>query len=57
MHEFSVPIGKNIQEFTYTNLSTSAIILKEKTSRAMKGIGVIRKFNEALPQHSLITIT
>ena len=30
--------------------------IKEKMSKAMKGIGIIRKLNKALPQHSLITI-
>ena len=27
-----------------------------KMSKAMKGIGIIRKLNKALPQHSLTTI-
>ena len=30
--------------------------IKEKMSKAMNGIGVIRKLNKVLPQHSLITI-
>ena len=30
--------------------------IKEKMSKAMKRIGIIRKLNKALPQHSLITI-
>ena len=30
--------------------------IKEKMSKAKKGIGIIRKLNKALPQHSLITI-
>ena len=30
--------------------------IKEKMSKAMKGKGIIRKLNKALPQHSLITI-
>ena len=27
-----------------------------KEIKAMKGVGIIRKLNKALPQHSLITI-
>ena len=30
--------------------------IKEKMSKAMKGIGVIQKLNKTLPRHSLITI-
>ena len=30
--------------------------IKEKMSKAMNGIGIIRKLNKALPPHSLITI-
>ena len=30
--------------------------IKEKMFKALKGIGIIRKLNKALPQHSLITI-
>ena len=30
--------------------------IKEKMSKAMKGIGVVKKFSNMLPQHSLITI-
>ena len=30
--------------------------IKEKMSKAMKGIGIIRKLNKALPQHSLRTL-
>ena len=30
--------------------------IKEKMSKAMKGIGIIKKLSKTLPRHSLITI-
>ena len=30
--------------------------IKEKMSKAMKGIGIIKKLSKTLPQHSLTTI-
>ena len=32
------------------------LYIKEKMSKAMKGIGVIKKLNKTFPRHSLITI-
>ena len=32
------------------------IHIKEKMSKAMRGIGVIQKLNKTIPRHSLITI-
>ena len=31
-------------------------LIKEKMSKAMKGIGIIKKLSKTLPQHSLDTI-
>ena len=46
---------KHLGIYLYESLNFSYHI-KKKMSKAMKGIGIIRKHDKAFPQYSLITI-
>ena len=56
MHHWFVPAGKkHLGMFLDGSLNFNYHI-KEKISKAMKGIGIIKKLSKALPRNALITI-
>ena len=56
MHQFSAQIGKKHLGMYLDECLNFNYNIKEKMSKAMKGIGIIKKLSKVLPPHSLVTI-